>query len=142
MNRNPLIVVSICMVCLLILGSSTNVLGYQIVQRTGGRNRIVCQLEDFFFNIVEYVGKYGDNLRHPFLFMIVWFYLQFYLFRGWILYELSVSEDAFNWVEVEYPLLFLRACWLVFIGEFWLTFWQQFSSALGWNWPLDNTPLL
>jgi len=139
MDKRPLIIVSLCAVVLLVLGSSTSVLGYQTVQKIG-RNRTFDQSENLLINSVENVVTKRDGLRHPFLLMIVWLYLSFHLFRGWILFELSISVGAFNGVEIKDQLLFLRACWLILLGEFWLTFWQQISSALGWNWPLDGLP--
>lgn len=137
MEKKPLIIVGICAIVVLVLSSLSTVVGYQTVERKG-RNILGDQSEDLLVNRVKSVVKNGDGLRHPFLFLSVWLYLQFYLFRGWILYEVSISKGAFNWVEIEYPLLFLRACSLILVGEFWLLFWQRVSSALGWNWSLDS----
>jgi len=93
MNRNSLIVISICAVFLFILVSSTNVLGYQTVQRMG-RNRLHNQSDGLLFNGVESVVKKEDNLKHLFLFMIACTYLRFHLFRGWDFFELSFSVGA------------------------------------------------
>jgi|GEM_PF-5355933 len=139
MIKKPLIMVGICAIAVLVLSSLSTVVGYQAVERKE-RNIVDDQSGDPLINRVESVVKNGDGLRHPFLFLSVWLYLQFYLFRGWILYELSISEGAYNWVQIEYPVLFLRACSLILVGEFWLMFWQRVSSALGWNWSLDCAP--
>lgn len=140
MNRKELTVVSICIICLFIFWSSTNALGQQIVKIPAGETKKMYQSDDLLSNKIKPVLKNADRLRHPFLFLIVWLYIQFYLYRGWNLYELSISVGAFNWIQIEYPLLFLRAISLILVGTFWLKFWQQLSSVFGWNWFLETYP--
>ena len=139
MKKHSLIGITICTVLVLILGASTNVLGYQIAKKTT-TNTVFEKPEEALFNKMKNDRTQTDNPRHLVLFLTVWLSLQFYLFRGWILYELSISVDTFNRINVDHPVLFLRACWLIFLGEFGLKFWQQLSSARGWNWSLDDTP--
>lgn len=140
MKKNHLILVCICTVILLLLGTSTAVVGYQSIQRTGDQARRTSQSADFFSYKVPSDLNTEDRLRHPVLCLMVWLFVQWYLFRGWILYEFSISVGAFNWIEIDYPLVFLRACFLIFVGSFWLKFWQQLSSAFGWNWSLETSP--
>lgn len=140
MKKNHVTLLCVCTVVLIILGSSTTVLGYQTVQRPEEPNKRLHQSEDLLSLRVPFDLKNEDRLRHPFLFLMVWLYLQWYLFRGWILYEFSISIGAFHWIQIDYPLVFLRACFLILVGEFWFRFWHQLSSALGWHWSLDSSP--
>jgi hypothetical protein len=139
MGKYPLIGGSICAIILIILSSFTNVAGYQIVQHTGSTNRS-NQSEDAFSMFIENTLKKGNTVKHPFLFLFVYFYLVSHSFRGWILFEHSISMDAFYQIEIKHPILFLRACWLILLAEFWSTFWQHLSSELDWNWLLWDPP--
>jgi hypothetical protein len=139
MRKYPLIGGSICAAVLIVLASLTNVVGYQTVQITG-RSILAYPSEDTFSMSVENTVKKGDHVKHPLLFLIVYFYLVAHSFRGWILFEHSISMGAFYKIEIKHPLLFIRACWLIFLAEFWSTFWQRLSSELGWNWSLENPP--
>jgi len=133
MDKRPLIIVSLCAVVLLVLGSSTSVLGYQTVQKIG-RNRTFDQSENLLINSVENVVTKRDGLRHPFLLMIVWLYLSFHLFRGWILFELSISVGAFNGVEIKHQLLLVDSFRRVLVNVLATNFiCIGLELAVGWS---------
>jgi len=77
--------------------------------------------------------------KHPILFIIVLMQVAFRLSRGFNLFFLSGEwewENRFPEFKVKYPLLFIRAYWLVLVGEVEFEFWAIVSNSLGWNWPI------
>jgi hypothetical protein len=135
MVNKSLIGVSICAVILLILGSSSNVIGYQ-TEKGIIRNNIIDQSWDVHFKKVVVFEKV-NLLKHPILFFIISVLAKFRLIRGEFLFNISTSIGAFNWINIEYPLLFFRAYWLTLSTDIWLTLWKEVSDSRGWNWPLD-----
>ena len=137
MVKKPLIVISICAGILLVIASISNVVAYPTVKKIN-RDRILHHSEDYLFKGKGDIFKKVDFLKHPLLFFIIHILAQFRLKRGgWLLYEISTSIGAFNWVDITHPLLFLRGCWLVISTSKWLNFWGTVSYLRGWNWPVD-----
>ena len=136
MDRKLLIGLSSCITILLILYSSSNVWGYQTCKGTI-RNGINNQLEDILFKRNGDIIKKVDLLRYPLLFFLVSILARFRLHRGWFMYDISTDTGAFNWVDIKYPLVFLRSCWLIISSYEWLSFWGRVSYLKDWNWPLD-----
>jgi hypothetical protein len=138
MHRNRILAGSLFMMILFILYPSTHVISAQTMKDTV-TNKVNDQSSNMFIKKIKTIGKIGDYLRHPILFVIVSVLFRFQFNRAWLLYELSISRGAFNWIETEFPLVYLRACWLLLSAECWLTFWQHLSYSLDWNWPLDTS---
>jgi len=99
--------------------------------------KVIKQSEILFLKRIGDLSKKGDLPKHPILFIIVLMQVAFRLSRGFNLFFLSGEWEynRFPEFKVKHPLLFIRAYWLVLVGEVEWEFWAIVSDSLGWNWP-------
>ena len=83
-----------------------------------------------------------ENVKHPLLYLLVNSIPLFRVFRGIMLFMLSVEAEYDGWlgynIDVKHPFLFLRSAWLVGTSSFWYGLWIIIDGLLGWNWYFDT----
>jgi len=123
----------------LMVGIIFLLLGTCIIPATGQVTKIIIPSETRILKKVNDLFIKGVIPKHPILFIIVLMQVAFRLSRGFNLFFLSGEwewENRFPEFKVKYPLLFIRAYWLVLVGEVEFEFWAIVSDSLGWNWPI------
>jgi hypothetical protein len=127
MDKKPLIGVSILAVVLLVLGSLSNVVGYQTVQ-TSQQNLIKERIRQ---NI-----EVLDLVKHPLLYALIISIMTFRWNFGIKLRDISIETEPWGGIKIFHPLLLLWWLWIyqtIFINS---KFWQSLSNKFGWGWDL------
>lgn len=68
-------------------------------------------------NLPENTLEKSDIYHRAFFNKILLRLIHFRVLRAEFLYELSITRGAFNWIDIENPLIFLRAFWLMITAE-------------------------
>jgi len=80
-------------------------------------------------------AQLNDDIKFPKLYDLISFWLNIRFFRFIVLMMISgYYVNSEYEVEVLYPILFLRALWIIYTTVYLSEFIQILSDRFGWNW--------
>ena len=113
-RRITIITTTLCCIILFLSNSIPATNNYIMENPTVNKNDIIQ--ENIQWNKI--------HPQYSILFNIIIKLLTFRFNRGQILYDFATSTGAFNWLTIDYPLLFYRALWLIISAEFLLSLFE------------------